>query len=199
MSYYLYLSPKRYERLKKIALNMYKKYDILNFPIDPFSIAEKEGIKIIKYSEISTTEAVRFKKEIEQLFLEASKDAFIIIELKCIVYNDQVKSHERILNSIMHELAHYFCGHKNHSQLAEAEANFLARYFRAPIPIVCCMNFENSLQLADYFQLSEESAGYAFSNAEALQNNNYENVNIELFNNIINHFNEGGNEYDFRL
>ena len=61
------------------------------------------------------------------------------------------------------------------------------------------MNFENSLQLADYFQLSEESAGYAFSNAEALQNNNYENVNIELFNNIINHFNEGGNEYDFRL
>ena len=199
MPYYLYLSPKRYERLKKIALNMYKKYEIKEFPIDPFLIAEKEGITIIKYSEIYLIKNEESSKEIKKLFLEASRDAFIILELKCIVYNDQMKNSERILNSIMHELAHYFCGHKTHSQLAETEANFLARYFRAPIPIICCMSFENSIQLAEYFQLSEESAGYAFSNAEALKNNNFENVNIELFNSIINHFDERGDKYELRL
>lgn len=180
----MYLSSTRYRKLKNIALNIYKRYDIKSFPINPFELCEKIGIQLVKYSEIKDSHE-------RELLFEASKDAFYIPELRCIVYNDEISIEERLL---MHELSHYFCGHKEHSQLAESEANFLARYFRAPIPIICEKHFKTTNQISNYFKISEESASYALNNAKKVSKNQYAGVDFTLYNDIIMQFEMGGEQ-----
>ena len=183
----MYLSSTRYRKLKNIALNIYKRYDIKSFPINPFELCEKIGIQLVKYSEIKDSHE-------RKLLFEASKDAFYIPELRCIVYNDEISIEERLFNSIMHELSHYFCGHKEHSQLAESEANFLATYFRAPIPIICEKHFKTTNQISNYFKISEESASYALNNAKKVSKNQYAGVDFTLYNDIIMQFEMGGEQ-----
>ena len=64
----------------------------------------------------------------------------------------------RIRFTIMHEIGHIVLDHTEHSDLAESEANFFAKYALAPPPLVHKYKPEDYCELAEIFQLSQECA-----------------------------------------
>ena len=72
------------------------------------------------------------------------------------------KSVERIRFTILHEIGHYILKHKQQSCLAEAEANFFAKYLIAPPILIHRINPSDYMEIAKIFKISEECAWYAF-------------------------------------
>ena len=87
---------------------------------------------------------------------EIKKDVFITV----IYYNDEMPD-RRIRFTIMHELGHIVLDHTEHSELAESEANYFAKYALAPPPLVHNLEIGDYLELADKFDLSYECAYYS--------------------------------------
>ena len=68
---------------------------------------------------------------------------------------------KRIRFTIMHELGHIFLDHSEHSELAESEANYFARYSLAPPPLIHMLGIEDYIELSERFNLSKECAFHA--------------------------------------
>lgn len=152
------LTGNRYDEIEDEVIKMYSGITIKSFPIDCFEICEQLGIVYIPYSSLS------FKKK-EALGIgsqdglhalwEMSKGNFVFI----IYYNDNLPP-RRIRFTIMHELGHIFLDHTEHSDLAESEANYFAKYALAPPPLVHELEIEDYVELADRFDISYECAYY---------------------------------------
>lgn len=149
----------RYDEIQKTVVNMFKKYNINCIPIDCFLICMRKNIKLKKYSDLNWDGYVKS--------MDKSKDGFCILleeqngkEQWYIFYNDAMPT-ERIRFTIMHELAHIELEHTEGSELAEAEANFFAKYALAPPPLVHYVKPDDYLELSKYFELSKELAFYS--------------------------------------
>ena len=66
----------------------------------------------------------------------------------------------RIRFTIIHEIGHIFLGHTKHSDLAESEADFFARYSLAPPPIIHEYKPEDYYEPANIFQIILECAAF---------------------------------------
>ena len=120
------LSHERYEKIKRIVVNMFVKYEVSCVPVNGFELATKMGIKIIPYSAI--LESKRY------LLIKKSEDGFCVeksIGEWYIYYNDE-KDYGRINNTIMHEIGHIVLDHSEDSELAEKEVKFFAKYVGFP-------------------------------------------------------------------
>lgn len=126
---------------------IYKKYNILTFPINCFELAEKYGYKIIKYSDLTETKRCAC--------LSLSKDACIVE--KILHYEDR-NIVERIRFSIAHELGHVFLN----SELEEDADNF-ASHFLAPRIMIHKYRCETSDQIHDIFGLSYDASNRALT------------------------------------
>lgn len=79
-----------------------------------------------------------------------------------IFYNDN-NCRERQRWTIMHEIGHIVLDHTQESELAEAEANFFAKYSIAPPPLIHKAECEDYLDIATKFDLSIQAAYYAMN------------------------------------
>lgn len=159
----MYLPSRRYEEIKYIVINMFKRHDIRNIPIDCFEIAMKMGIILKPYSSLTVDGLAAA--------LAKSNDGFCLLRREgigeftyyqwYIFYNDSL-SPKRIRFTLMHELGHIVIDHTEESDLAEAEANFFAKYALAPPPLVNKVLPEDYIELGDAFDLSNQCARFAF-------------------------------------
>lgn len=158
------LTNDRYEVIKKSVVKMFVENDIRQIPIDCFEICQKMCIKLRKYSQL-TSDALLKAKEISEdgycMLIKEGPEPFV--SLQWYIFYDDTKSRERIRFTIMHEIGHVVLGHTEHSQLAESEANFFAKYSLAPPPLVHKIKPEDYMDISKDFDLSQECAYYAMS------------------------------------
>lgn len=153
----------RYEEIKKTISVLIEKYDIKKIPLDVFGLAKKLKISLVKYSQLTEYEI----KKLEKHGISRDSDGFFALVVKkgqivpYIYYNDN-KPIERIRFTILHEIGHYILNHKQQSCLAEAEANFFAKYLIAPPILIHRINPSDYMEIASIFKISEECAWYAF-------------------------------------
>lgn len=155
----MYLESAQYDEIEKEVIELYKIVKIDRFPIDCFDLCKQLGIEVVPYSSKS-------KKALNQIG-DASKDGFSALfqysdgSLKWkIYYNDSIPK-ERIKFTIMHEMGHIRLDHTEHSELAEAEANYFAKYSLAPPPLIHQLHIEDYVDLAYKFGISLTCAYYA--------------------------------------
>ena len=153
------LLKRRNNEIEQTVLKLFSIVKVRKFPISCFDICRQLGIKLYPYTTLSEKKRKAALKE--------SKDGFyMIVELSPnifeyrIYYNDTMPR-ERIRFTIMHELGHIMLDHKEHSILAETEANYFAGYALAPPPIVAEIGIADFVELADRFDVSQECALYA--------------------------------------
>ena len=115
----------RYEEIKLEVAKILIKCNITRLPINGFEIANKLGIIVIPYSAVNEEKRKALIKEDEDGFFLKRKGKYYIY------YNDN-KIYGRINFTILHEIGHIILDHTQHSKLAEAEANFFAKYTIAP-------------------------------------------------------------------
>ena len=146
----------RYEELKQIVTDTFKKYDISCVPINAFEIAAKIGIPIVAYS--------AYSEEIKRKMMEIDTDGFSVYNSGkwIIFYNDEIR-YTRINQTIMHEIFHVILDHKETSDVAEAEARFCAKYALAPPVLIHRHYCKSELEIMDIFDLSYEASCNAWN------------------------------------
>jgi Zn-dependent peptidase ImmA (M78 family) len=166
-----------YERIKKIATELLEKYNIACIPISGFEIANKMGIAVIPYPQ---------KKR--ALFLKISEDGFTYCGNKGVkVYYNPSQMYQRINNTIVHEIGHIVLRHKQPSELAEAEANFFAKYLLALPVLIHKMQMRSIDEIKETFGISHQAAEYALNYYRKWLNNSgqcyktYEMIQLRLF------------------
>lgn len=146
----------RYEEIRAIMSSLLCRHNITHFPISGFEIAKRQGIKIVPYS--------HYSGELRQLYMSASNDGFNVIDHEgqaTIYYNDGMP-YERINFTILHELAHIILGHREHSALAEKEANFAAGFLIAPPAALALFNPQSPLEVGTICQTSRQASVHSF-------------------------------------
>lgn len=149
------LLDRRYEEIKNNVAMLYTKYNVQNYPIDVFKLCKDMNITVIPYSDLSPKEQIAAYTASQDGFFSEIEDvnsAYLVI-----FYNDTMMN-ERIRFTILHEIGHIVLGHKEHSDVAEAEANFFAKYAIAPPPIVDTIHPEDFYDIMHAFGLSNECA-----------------------------------------
>jgi Zn-dependent peptidase ImmA (M78 family) len=183
------LTGNRYNEIEQTVLKLFMNIIIKGFPLDCFEICKQLNITLIPYSKLSDKQITAVNK--------VSNDGFSVLyemsegEYKqCIYYNDRMPM-RRIRFTIMHELGHIYLGHTEHSDLAESEANYFAKYALAPPPLVYQLHIEDYLELSEVFDISKECAFYSmraylnwlkYGTQELL---NHEITLISLFQSVI--------------
>ena len=154
----------RYEQITTIIIDMFKKHDVRNIPIDCYELAMKMGILLKPYSSLnpkSLTKALSISEDGFFIFSTDSAGPFSFGQWY-IFFNNAMPP-KRIRFTVMHEIAHIVLDHSESSDLAEAEANFFAKYALAPPPLVHEVQPEDYLELGKYFDLSNEFAMNSFN------------------------------------
>jgi len=150
----LRLAAFRYEEIKKSIVDFFEEQKICCTPINGFEIATKIGAKIIPYSMFPEKE----------LLEKVSKDGFSIKKgSQWYLYYNDAQSYERINFTMMHETGHIILDHTEESEVAEAEANFFAKFSLAPPVLIHKFDLRDPYEVADRFEISLEAAFYAFN------------------------------------
>lgn len=150
------LSDERYEEIKNIVGGVFGRYNITTIPINPFELAHKMGFKISPYSSLDPSIRLICYKFNKDGFLLKSKDDY-----NYIFYNDN-RITGRINNTIMHEIGHYVLDHGQESDLAEAEANFFAKYILAPPVLIYKYRLKDAEEVESAFNVSKQAAKIAW-------------------------------------
>lgn len=153
-----------YEEIKQKAAMIFERFNSRKIPVDVFALADFLGITVIKYSQLTENE----KDILERNGISRNSDGFYALARKngvdrpYIYYNDS-KTPGRIRFTLLHEIGHYVLGHKQHSDLAEAMANFFAKYMIAPPVLVACTKPSDYVDIMNAFEASAECAMHSFN------------------------------------
>lgn len=150
------LSNNRYEEIKNTVVNTFEKLKINCVPISGFEIATKLEAKIIPYSAKSQNTQLLMTKRSEDGFSIKKSDGWYVF------YNDN-KPYGRINNTMTHESGHIVLDHTEDSELAEAEANFFAKFALAPPILIHKLKLKNPWDIVNRFDISNEAAEYALN------------------------------------
>lgn len=112
--------------IRKKSAEVIIECNVKKFPIDCFNLLKHYGYKFYSYSELYEK-----NKELYDMCMFYSEDAFRSGSMNLIAYNDK-KPKKRIRFSLMHELGHHVLEHKNDTPENESEANFFANNMLAP-------------------------------------------------------------------
>lgn len=153
------LSSKRYDKIKDEIVDLYEDHGVCALPIDCIGLAQRMKVRLMAYSQLT-------KKKLTAAYAMSSDGFLLPLECKLtgqmeyvIYYNDD-NCHERQRFTIMHEIGHIVLDHCEESDLAEAEANFFAKYSLAPPPLVNEIEVEDYYDMAIKFDLSLQCAMY---------------------------------------
>lgn len=144
----------RYLQIKDAIMEMFRKADVKFIPIEPMAIVQVLGCGPIPYRSLGRIAL--------PVLMEASPDALtgwrmLGHETPLILYNDR-KPPPRVAFSLMHELGHICLGHREHSKLAEKEANYFAANALCPLPMLEKSGLQSAQKVASCFAISEECA-----------------------------------------
>ena len=137
----------RYEMIKVLTVNVILKYNINCIPINGHELAIKMGIILVPYSSRTEKQKAIFLKESEDGFVIQINDKYYIF------YNDEI-IYERQNFTILHEIGHIVLGHTQDSELADAEANFFAKYILVPPILVYKLKLTTAEEIMEYFKVS---------------------------------------------
>ena len=145
----------RYEEIKDIVANLFEENEVLCVPVSGFELGHNMNIKIIPYSS--------YVDKIINLLMKKSQDGFFVESEDGyrIYYNDK-KKYTRVNYTIMHEIGHIVLGHSEESDLAEAEANFFAKFALAPPVLIHKLGANSPQAVAEKFDLGIQFASYAY-------------------------------------
>ncbi len=149
----IHIPRKRYREIEQSVLDLYDSADIHTIPFDVLRVASTLGIELVPY--------VTLSRETQQWARRVSKDAYLVWNTDgtpaAIFYNSKMPP-LRLKFTIMHELAHACRGHRQHSQLAEIEANVFAAAALCPLPLIEKYGIEDEQTLARVFEISANCA-----------------------------------------
>lgn len=151
----------RYEQIKWKVVHLFEKTGEDSIPVDPFAIAAELGIVVVPYRLLGKTAKAACLKVSESGF----KFCFVGhdgLETRYVFYNDQ-KPCGHVRFTVLHEIGHIVLGHLQESEVAEAEANFFAKYAIAPPMLVRMIEPTDYMDIAEAFGLSRECALYAWN------------------------------------
>lgn len=137
-----------YIKIYTAVLKVYDLCDIKSFPIEPESVLESLGYKLMPYSALSA----RKRNACQNL----SPDSCTI---KNTIYYEDNQLYERIRFSIMHELGHIVL-----ETDSESEANCFSNCFLAPRMAIHYTGCKNAADVAGMFKISLVAADIAFNN-----------------------------------
>lgn len=150
-----------YEKMAKLAIDIYSDYNISSFPVDAYEIARRMGFEISYYSSYSVEKRIAFLKLSEDgINLPAKNYA------KNIIINDSIESSARKQATIFHEIKHIVNGDKDESQYNEDMADFFARYMRCPTPYLVYKRIDKAKDIQLEFGVSSQMAEIAENNVK---------------------------------
>lgn len=144
------------------AVELMRDFDIKEFPISIFRIANALDITLIPYSSLTYEEL--------KLAFAASDDAFHtrthdFMDTR-IVFDDTNRAHYlRSRFSSAHEIGHIVLEHREDTPNREREADYFSGYLLAPHPLV--LMHGGSIGVAKLFGVSESCAAFACDQARA--------------------------------
>lgn len=151
----MYLNGKRYEEIKMRVVEIFEKYDVRCIPINAFELAVKMGIKVIPYS--------AYSEKKQQILQRISPDGFAYCfpTGKWWIFYEDKRPYGRLHHTLMHEIGHIALDHTEHSDLAEAEAGYFAKYALAPPVFIHRLGLQTANEIQMRFEISYEAATYA--------------------------------------
>ncbi|MCD7884549.1 MAG: ImmA/IrrE family metallo-endopeptidase [Lachnospiraceae bacterium] len=152
----MYWNSSDYERMSKIVIDVYLDYGITSFPVDEKEICRKLGVKLLPYSDFP------------EIVKKVSDDAFYVpptTDNPPIIFNNDLEKNEgRRRYSVFHELKHFVCGDTEETLYDENMADFFARYFMCPIPVLICRNVRDIATIMSDYNVGLDAAGNVLSN-----------------------------------
>lgn len=150
------LSDSRYEEIKTEVASLYRRCGYDTIPVDPLAIAGRLGVVVIRYSSLGGAgeNAARQKSPSGFTFILEGHDGD---RPRFIYYNDRHPMGRQRF-TLLHEIGHVVPGHLGESEIAEAEANFFAKFAIAPPSLVNVIGPSDYMDIADAFGLSAECA-----------------------------------------
>lgn len=156
-----YRSSTKYDKMVKLAIDIYLDYNLATFPTDPKELALRMGFEFIYYSdlELETRELMYKFSEDGSNFPHKSGNNYV----RTIYINDLVMSSARREVSGFHEIKHivnYDCETEDEEQNKENEdlADYFGKYMKCPIPYLIYERIENVTDIMSIFHASEEMA-----------------------------------------
>lgn len=196
-----------WNKAKSLAYEALDQHKVSDFPIDILAIlGSHDDIKIISYSTMAKKRNCSIEEIIE---VNGSKDGALSYSGKrgkyLIAYNDAIDKKERVYWTLAHEYGHYLLGHHketDRSSLArnaineaeydtfEIEADFFARFFLSPPPLIVETQMFDYQIIMDFFGVSKSAAqntlGYIHKSHKQGFNMKLPNKIARQFTNFIN-------------
>lgn len=151
------LSNDDYERIKGAVADLFASYSVTTIPIDMFGLARKMGIVVLPYSSSAAILSLLGEGDAPDDGFKTTVELGGWFSFPVIFYNDEMPK-QRIRFTILHEIGHIVLGHRQSSDLAEAEANFFAKYAIAPPVLVRVIRPVDYIDIACAFDISRECA-----------------------------------------
>lgn len=150
------LSDNRCEEIKQIVVDTFVQLNIRCIPVSGFEMAKKIGAKITPYSsKPADTRAFMMGRSEDGFSAKYEHEWYVF-------YNDE-QNYGRVNHTLLHECGHIVLNHSEESELAEAEANFFAKYAIAPPALIHELKLKSAFEIFDRFDISCEASEYAFN------------------------------------
>lgn len=158
------LSDETYEFIKGEATNVLICNNITELPVNGMELARKMGITLVSYNPFMCD---------GELLMKVSSDGFSFVDdSKEYIYYNECINDDRKNMTILHEIGHIVLDHRitfetsqRDKELAEAEANFFAKYVAAPPPLIhrLAFKFKTPTFISEIFGLSFQASKYALN------------------------------------
>ena len=152
------LSNDRYEEIKEAVVDLFERCAVHCTPISGYEIAINLGIKVIPYSALPSSKRL--------LAVRLCPDGFTAFEdgeWRICVNDDSQITYGRINFTILHEIGHIILGHTEDGELADAEADFFAKFAQCPPVLVHKLGLHNVGEIMTHFDISYGAACNAMS------------------------------------
>lgn len=149
------LDDDRYVQIKMAVVGLYQELCVKTIPVDAWDIAKKLGITLLPYTSLNEEQ-----REAALLLCNGGMKFNRIyggVMRTFVVYDDSTPIGRQRF-TILHELGHVVLRHRQDSVLADAEADFFAKYAIAPPMLVYLIHPTDYLDIAEVFGLSRECA-----------------------------------------
>lgn len=157
----------RHQRCFGAAWNLIKTLDVTTLPVDPFALLDKLNIEY---------HASSFDG-LDGAFLQWPGSA-----RKVVIYNENIRSAERIRWTVMHELAHFWLGHldipgfeylsERDKEVLDREADYMTKEVLAPLGVLSLLGISEAEDISYICGLSREAARIRESELRKLQKMN---------------------------
>ena len=173
-----------YNKIDKLAIDLYVDYGLNEFPIDEKALCKKMGINLVPYSAYEfENRKILHKESTEGSFSYGAKSLNPVV-----FYNDGDDTvYGNTRQTILHEIKHFVDEDEDDSE--DDLAEHFARYMACPTPYLVWKNITNVNEIISTFGVSATIARYVSSGVKNRIDKcvnkifDYEKPLIELFEN----------------